>query len=310
MWLHRLTNYLLQHRWQSTLLAFLTTFVPIIGVLGILVGALFTLVQGIAVGAIVTIAATIPYIISFYFTHATPTESNFLLWGVGIAVISNLLTYFFAVSLRRNPSWSTLLQGVTLFGVLVVSVVHLVYPKIGDWWGRELQNYATYAQTMAANTGKTIATATKEAQLETINLTKEYATGLITATILLFAITQLICARWWQSLIFTPGSLRQELHNIRLSQLAGILFVGSTILSYLGNRVALDIMPLLYLLFGAAGLSLIHYFFGKMESPTAWFWLMLLYLALIFTLPTSVIIVAMVGLFDIWINLRKRISKA
>ena len=56
--------------------------------------------------------------------------------------------------------------------------------------------------------------------------------------------------------IYNPGSLRKELHRIRLSQLAGLLFLISMVFSYLGNSVVLDIMPVLYMLFCAAGLSL------------------------------------------------------
>jgi hypothetical protein len=44
-----------------------------------------------------------------------------------------------------------------------------------------------------------------------------------------------------------------------LSTLAGILFLASLVLAYLGNKVVLDVMPIVYGLFAAAGLSLIHY---------------------------------------------------
>ena len=148
-----------------------------------------------------------------------------------------------------------------------------------------------------------------ESQIEAINLTKQYATGLMTAAVLFNALLQLAVARWWQSVLFSPGLLRKELHNIRLSQLAGVLFVASVAISYLGNSVISDIMPVLYALFATAGLSLIHYLFGLMKSPTVWFWLAFMYVTLIFSMPVSLMIVAVLGLSDIWLNIRNRFKQ-
>ena len=83
----------------------------------------------------------------------------------------------------------------------------------------------------------------------------------------------------------------------------------SLVFSYLGNSVVLDIMPIIYLLFAGAGLSVIHYFFGLMVSPTRWFWIAVLYVTLIIAMPTSIVFVAMVALFDIWLDLRRKLRK-
>jgi uncharacterized membrane protein YccF (DUF307 family) len=68
-------------------------------------------------------------------------------------------------------------------------------------------------------------------------------------------------------------------------------------------------MPVLYTLFGAAGLSLIHYFFGQMRAPMVWFWLMLVYAVLIFSMPISVISISIFALADSWLDIRKRFKK-
>ena len=105
MWLNRFTNYLLSHRYQTMALVFLSTFVPIVGVVGILIAALVTLRKGVFQGAIFTIAASLPYIISFFVsTYKTTTTTMLLVMGVavGVAVLSNLLTWVFAIMLRRQ----------------------------------------------------------------------------------------------------------------------------------------------------------------------------------------------------------------
>jgi hypothetical protein len=309
MWLKRLSYYLLEHQWLTLALVFFGTFVPFIGTIGILIAALVTLRKSLWEGAILTLAATLPYLVSFYISQKGGSSISFVIWiGVGVAVLSNILTYIFAVMLVRRVSWSNLLQIAALLGVLVVSVIHLVYPDVANWWGHQLQSYYIQAQTATDGLVKA-PMVSPEAQIEAVNAGKQYATGLMISAILVVAIIQLIVARWWQAFIFQPGMLGRELHHIRLSKLAGFLFMVSLVLSYLGNSVVFDIMPILYLLFGAAGLSLIHYGFGLMHSPSVWFWLAILYVTLIFSIPVSLVMVGFLALLDIWLDLRKRFKR-
>lgn len=308
MRLQRLTNYLLSHRIIAMAATFIVTFIPVLGVFGILFATLVTLRKGLVEGAMFTIAATLPYFLSYYVTGYVTgghEEIPMFAWvAIGVAVTSNVLTWIFAVMLTKRVTWSAALQMAALFGVLVISVIHLAYPTVQDWWGVQLNSY--YMQ--AADALNATATSVEEQQ-KAINVTKEYATGLVVAAILLNAFTQLVAAAWWRAIVFIPGSLRRELHNIRLSRLAGGLFVTSLLLSYLGNSVVLDIMPILYLLFTAAGLSLIHYLFGLMKTPVVWFWLSLLYVTLIFAMPVSFVAVAILALMDIWFDVRKKVKK-
>jgi hypothetical protein len=203
-------------------------------------------------------------------------------------------------------------------GILAISVIHLIYPDVGNWWADQLQQ----AQHMAESLQKKIATTAAVAPsnkisplvasdaADVINVTKEYATGLITSAILCSALCQLILARWWQAAIFAPGRLRRELHSIRLSPLAGVLFIVSLVLFYLGNSVVLDIMPVLYMLFGAAGLSTIHYLFRLAYSSLTWFWMLLFYIALIISMPVGLMLITILALLDIWLDFRKRFKKA
>src|SRR5579863_6741690 len=101
MRLQRFTNYLLAHQWQALLLVFAITFVPFIGMLGILIAALFTLRKGVLEGALLTLAATLPYIISFFISSDHSTASIVIWAAIGVAVLSNVLTWAFAVMLYK-----------------------------------------------------------------------------------------------------------------------------------------------------------------------------------------------------------------
>lgn len=311
MWLQRLTTYLLKNRWQTIGLVFLMTFLPLVGIAGILIAALVTLRKGALEGAMVTLAATLPYLLSFLLPgqHLDPELPLFLLAAVGVAVLSNVMTWVFAVMLRQHVTWSNILQIAALLGVLVISVVHMVFPDVASWWGTQLQQYYQHTQAALDSVMNTVPTAPSESQLETIKVTRQFATGVMTAGILVNAILQVMVGRWWEASIFKPGVLRKELHNIRLSRLAGLLFVLSLVLSYMGNGVVLDMMPVVYLLFAGAGLSLVHYMFGMMTSKLRWFWLSVLYVVLILSLPVSLVMVSALALLDIGFDVRKRFKK-
>ena len=310
MKLKRFTNYMLEHRLRAVLLTFGFTFIPVVGVLGILYAALVTLRKGVVEGAIMTVAASVPYVISFMFASHDANALPLVLWtAVSVAVLSNVLTWVFAVLLYRQMTWSGIIQVAALVGVLVISAVHLAYPDIANWWATQLTDYYTQAATMMSDVLQSGEAVPSDTQLQSINITKDYATGMVVAAVLFNAVMQLMVARWWQAILFAPGALRRELHNIRLSPLAGVLFMVSLVIEWLGNGVVQDVMPVLYLLFTGAGLSVIHYFFGLMVSPTRWFWIAVLYATLIFALPISMVFIAMVALLDIWLDLRRKLRK-
>ena len=308
MWLQRFTKFVLEKRWQAFLLTFLITIIPIIihlpviGTLGILIAGFVTLRKGMVEGAVFTAAATLPILLVLY-NNATHGP---ILWiVVCVPIISNILTYIFAEMLRRNNSWAAIMQIAALAGVLFISIIHMIYPNIATWWGLQLQDY--YQQVVhASNLLKGNLT---DAQLEAISNTKQFATGMFCAGALFNAFLQLMVVRWWEASIFNPGLLGKELRRIRLSHLAGYLYIASIIFGYIGNDVVLDVLPVSCLLFGVAGLSVVHYMFRQMHSPISWFWLLITYATLFFSLPLSIMLINLIALFDIWFDVRKKFTK-
>lgn len=344
MRLERLTKYLLEHRWQAVILTFLISCVPLIGMVGILIAAFMTLCVGIFEGAVFTLAATLPSVLLFIWIQAylggTQEAVSVSNWAtIILTVTGNILTWAFAVLLRRKCSWTTLLQLAALLGVLVISVIHLVYPNIADWWAQQLTSVDQMASLY--NQSPDMAAVAKEgqepltgSQLDVINTVKGFATGMVTAFALFAAVFQVVVARWWQVVAVNHGRMGRELQYVRLGHLAGILFIASIVFYYLENRVVLDILPVLFLLFSVAGLSLVHYICGLMEPSRGRFWLSVLYVALMYSLTmmamlpvftqlnvmlpvvlaililaTSIFAFVSLGLFDVWFDVRKRFRK-
>jgi len=316
--LYSITEYLLEHRWRTVGLVLLVSFVPAIGLLGIIFAALVTLRKGMAEGALV-VFATLPFFAYTYYTGSSEDHLPVLMRAfVCVAVISNFLTWVFAGMLRKQISWSQIVQIGALLGVLAISVVHLMVPDIISWWGVELTNLQRFLNEKMVATGMLENADLTEDQITSINLNKQSADGIVIGAMLFNTMLQLVAARWWQALTFNPGLLRRELHNIRLSSLAGVLFLLSLFFAFLGNIVVTDILPVLYILFGAAGLSLVHYLFSLMRPPSGFLWLVAMYVTLGLSLlmgwvmvwAVGLQIVAFLGLIDIWLDVRKRFKKS
>lgn len=336
MKLQRFTDYLLANRLRTVLLLVAISLMPSAGVsigvagkalsivytmcitIGMMLGVLFagfvTLRKGAFDGALMTAAVTVPTLLKFVIEMQGQGAAlpSFVYWTlVSLALVwavSNLLTWIFAILLYRQMTWSAILQVAALGGVLVVSVVHLAYPDVVDWWTVQFNHMAN--QVVAALPDSTDAAQFMSVMKQrAIENAKDY-NGTIIGILLLSALTTLAVARWWQAALYSPGMLRRELHHIRLSNLAGVLFLISQLLAAQGNSVVLDILPILYLLFACAGLSVIHYLFGFMVSPTRGFWLALLYVVIYYTMPISLMLISIVALMDVWFDLRKRLKKS
>lgn len=277
---------------------------PIVGILGILIASLVTLEKNISEGAILTIAATLPYFSSIYFSDQ---HAIILVWAMlGFTVLNNVFTWIFSVMLRQQMNLSVVIQIAALIGVLAVSIVHLAYPNVTEWWSHQLHNY--YANVQSANSGL-FAAATPQS-IEDLNSLidhfKQYATGYVVMLILVSALSMVILGRWWQAKVFHPGSLKGELHFLRLNQLTGFLFIISLVLSYWGNGVVIDMMPIINVLFFTVGLSLVHYFFALMKSKYRLVWLIFFYGILLIGMPVSGVLIVVAAFVDIWFDFRTR----
>lgn len=304
MYLRRFTSYILQSRLHAVLVAFVTAIAPIIGSISIVIAALVTLRKGSRDGAVVVIAATLGAVLQ-YVVYPASNESGMAAAVILVLIASNVLTWLLAVVLRRYSYWNLTLEVAALVGIAAVIVIHLIYPNVQDWWQTQLTAYLSKA-TSAMDAVKPDAQ-TNAAQIELVGLMKQYATGLVIASIIFNALLQLLIARWWQAVMFNPGELRKELHQVRLSYAAGASLLLGFALSYGHVEIAMDVMPILLMTFFIAGLSLLHYLVARLDI--GWALLILIYMAVIWLFPVSIVIVSFIALMDTTVNIRQRINR-
>ncbi len=313
MLLRRFTDFILRGQLQAVVAVVVLGLVPFVGSsLSILITAFITLRKGAAEGALLLIVAMLPYVVPYLFAYgAMDTEtSQALVMLVAISVVTaiNVLTWLFALMLRRYSNWSLVIETAALIGLIFVAVIHVIYPNVGAWWAEQLTAYFSKTASLFGQIAPEGAAVPADAQIQMVARGKQYATGFLTASIVANALLQVVIARWWQAVIFNPGGLRKELHQIRLGHVAAVIFILGFILSYLDNVISLDMMPVLYMAFGAAGLSLAHSLLAA--NKTGWVWLFIIYVGVLFLFPAGVVIVAMAALLDTLLDFRKRLRKS
>lgn len=142
-----------------------------------------------------------------------------------------------------------------------------------------------------------------------MKLLAQWMTGILAAGYFLQNIFALLLARWWQSVLYNPGSFQTEFHQLRLHAYAGlaglIAIVASTLLSK-NTADALDFLTLLLMSAGFInGLALVHGATAIRKTSVSW--LIAMYILMFIALAQTVTILAIAGLADAWFDFRSRL---
>ena len=139
-----------------------------------------------------------------------------------------------------------------------------------------------------------------------IDVLVHYMTGIIAAGSVCGLLFGLFLGRWWQANLYNPGGFKQEFLFLqckgRLSvgafALVGIALATTGVIS----EIVWNTTILLFVLFAVTGTAVLHTVFSKMKLER--FIVPMLYITL-FLIPHAILLVALVGLSDPWLNLRK-----
>lgn len=140
----------------------------------------------------------------------------------------------------------------------------------------------------------------------TIDVLSHYMSGIVAAGSVFGLLFGLFLGRWWQANLYNPGGFRREFLSLKTKPLLTIitLAVVAVALATSGviSETAWNVSILLFVLFTVSGTSVLHTLFAGMKMGR--YMVPMLYITL-FLIPHAMLIVALVGLSDPWLNLRK-----
>lgn len=281
--------WLIRSRRNAALLAFAFVFLPILHWFSVIIMALITLRRGVKEGALILISMLVAMALL-----ALASGNSAVIYNMALAAI---LVWLLAIILRHTHSWSLLLLVSAGLAIFAIMVIHWYIKDINVWWQHTMLDYF---QQVGTNMPMTMLQ-----QKHAIIYLSKIATGIQTATLLLFNLMCLLLARYWQATLYNPGGLRAELHAIRMPPWASLCLL--TLLAmvwWLQMPLLIDLLPVVFLPFICAGLSLIH--FAIVARKMHWLWLLVLYVLLIFALPYVCVTLVIFALVDSLMNLRQR----
>jgi len=276
----------------SSLFAVLSLILPPLSYISGAVVALVTLRQGVPQGAFVAfVAVLVLAVISMVST------GNILVAGV-FGVVVWLPVLILAVVLRQTVSLPITLAVAALICGVAVFAFHLMIGNTVEWWQNILD--------------KVLAEVFKQPGINAADVemmrsaASQYMTGLMASAFFISMVLSVFLARWWQATLYNPGGFKLEFLQFRVDRsiaILGALIMIWAMINPVPGNLASDLSIVISIYASVAGIALIHHWVDATEAHKAW--IILLYLLLLFIAPQILVLLAIIGFADAWLNIRR-----
>lgn len=201
--------------------------------------------------------------------------------------------WLISIVLREGQNLSLTVEIAVLLGVLGVAGFYLYAPESAAMWKNLLSQMIPPDAPVV------------DIQ-HTIDMLAHYMTGVVAAGSVFSLLFGLFLGRWWQANLYNPGGFRQEFLSLnsqpRLALTSVAVVAIALASSGLSSEIAWNVIILLFVLFTVIGTAVLHTLFAGMKLGR--YMVPMLYLTL-FLIPHAMLLVALIGLSDSWLNLRK-----
>lgn len=295
-----LAAYIMKGRMQAmtvaAALALLSLAFPPVSIVSSASVALVTLRKGAKEGFYVLLFACL----------AAALLSIFLQIGYQFALLYGLVlwlpVWLISIVLREGRLLGVAIEIAVLLGVAAVLGFYLYQPQPAQVWGGVL---SVMMQPMLE--------ARPDVPVEQIKQTAQvfshFMTGAIAAGSVYGLLFGLFLARWWQAALYNPGGFKAEYLSMKSHPklaIATLVLIAVAILSS-GTlaEIGWNMLLVMFVLYTFIGTAVLHTCFAAMKGSR--FMVPFLYLTLVM-IPHVMVIIALCGLTDNWLNLRNKIS--
>ena len=205
-----------------------------------------------------------------------------------------LPVWLISIVLREGQHLSLAVEIAILIGIFGVIGFYLYTPEPAAMWKAVLSQMVP-ADAPVADIQRTI------------DVLAHYMTGVVAAGSVFGLLFGLFLGRWWQANLYNPGGFKQEFLALdtkpRLSIGSIVVVVIALTSPGVISEIAWNVNILLFVLYTVTGTSVLHTVFSKMKLGR--YMVPMLYITL-FLIPHAMLLVALVGLSDPWLDLRKK----
>ena len=253
---------------------------------------LVTLVNGHRAGLLLTAYATVGAAVFAGIIFSVPLAALYFVLLVWLPV------WAIAVVLRQTVSLALSLQLLTIVSLVGVLVLYLLFPDFGEYWREPLDTMIQ--QLLASNSGF------DEAHLKLVEeQVIRILPGLFASSFMVGAMLSLFLARWWQAVLYNPGGFGKEYRALKLGNVSALVALAITVAGLLFASDTLSAMLfVVFTLYMNQGIAVLHAVFTGRQLNKVWLYLVY---GLMFFVPQVIVLLAMAGLADTWIDFRRRL---
>nr|WP_207162255.1 hypothetical protein [Thiocapsa imhoffii] len=274
--------------------ALLSILIPPLGLLSAASVGLVTLRAGPRQGLIVCGMAAVGMAVLSWLALGSPLPAIGVLMMLWVPILG------LATLLRMTRSLALAVQTAGMLGVLVLLGVTLGLGDPAVAWAGLLEPFREVLVRDGA--------ISEEASAALFGELARWMTGAFAAALVAQLLFGLFIARWWQALLYNPGGFGEEFRALRLSSLLGVVtLLLLAVLPFIdGVGLAANLLLVLGLLMLMQGIAVVHQIRALKQGRPLW--LVGFYGLLVLFMPQSLLLVASVGLVDLWADIRARIA--
>ncbi|MGZ8227083.1 MAG: hypothetical protein ACXWT3_10650 [Methylococcaceae bacterium] len=210
-----------------------------------------------------------------------------------------LPVWLISIVLREGRHLSLAIEIAVLLGEVCVVGFYLYNPEIALMWKNMLSQMVQMAP----------ANAPIKEIVNAIDIMSHYMTGLLVAGSVFSLLFGLFLGRWWQATLYNPGGFREEFLSLSTQPRLAIGSIIVIAVAWLSSGALSEVLwntaILLFVLYAFIGTALLHSLLSK--TSLARYAVPMFYLTM-FLVPHVMLPIALVGLSDAWLNLRKKNS--
>lgn len=208
--------------------------------------------------------------------------------------------WILAQVLRKTVSMPLTLTAAAAMGVLGVLAIHAMLDDPVSWWRTILEQFFSQAISQAQLPDETLGAD------EALDAMSKMMTGLMASAFIVSLIFSLVLGRWWQSMLYNPGGFKQEFLSLRLDKTSAVIVVLVMAAAFIADgfgNVATDLAAVVVTIASIPGLALMHDWVANGGGNTIF--LVVLYVLLLFAMPQMTAALALSGIIDSWVDLRR-----
>ncbi|MDH5571439.1 MAG: YybS family protein [Gammaproteobacteria bacterium] len=300
--------YIMRGRWQAISSVIVLAMVSLVlmplswplAIMSAAVIGLVTLVQGPKEGILCLLIAALLMGVVGMVLLGNPVVA------IGFGLLIWLPVWLLSLVLVKTTSLNLSVLLSAAVGTVFILLLYAILGDPAEWWYQHFVNDVIPALEKAG-----MVLNDKPALEANLRPASKLMPGVMGVFIVVGAYLGLFLARRWQAVLYNPGGFQAEFYRLRLGKIAAItgllLLAISSIVPGLMSELAMNLFQLMVVVFLLQGLAVGHVLVKSRSTNTAW--LVVLYILLFFVFPYGLLLIALTGLMDNWVNLRQRFAK-